>query len=493
MSRAWRRTLALATGLLTGLAMAPATAVQASDGEHSGNSDNGSLAGIDHLVVIYQENHSFDNLYGSFPGAKGLSKAGSAATQVTLAGTPYKCLPQTDAHLTSPPLAADVCSTAAGDPFNSHFANQPFDIAAYIPANQKTRDLVHRFYQEQVQIDGGKMDKFVAVSDAQGLDMGYYQTASLPITAEASQYVLADNFFHASFGGSFLNHQWLVCACTPVFTGAAQSGKYDFHTVLGPNGLPTKDGQLTTASTGDFAVNTIFPMSAPYPSFASDPLTRLPLQTAPTIADRLTGAGVSWAWYSGGWDNAVAGKADPLFQYHHQPLDYYANYAPGTPGRAHLQDETNFLAAAKAGTLPAVSFVKPLGPDNEHPGYTDLLTGQQHVEDLINAVRNGPNWKHTAIVITYDENGGFWDQVAPPTSKKHSDMWGPGTRVPTIVISPLAKRHVVDHTVYDTTSILATIEHRWDLDPLGTRDAHANDLRNAFRSNDEGGDRSQTD
>jgi phospholipase C len=493
MSRARRRVLALATGFMTALAMAPATAVQASDGEHSGNHDNGSLAGIDHLVVIYQENHSFDNLYGSFPGAKGLSSAGSAATQVTLAGTPYKCLPQTDSHLTSPPLAADVCSTAAGDPINSHFANQPFDIGAYIPANQKTRDLVHRFYQEQVQIDGGKMDKFVAVSDAAGLDMGYYQTASLPITAEASQYVLADNFFHASFGGSFLNHQWLICACTPVFTGAAQSGKYDFHTVLGSNGVPSKDGQLTTASTGDFAVNTIFPTSAPYPSFASDPLTRLPLQTAPTIGDRLTEAGVSWAWYSGGWDNAVAGKADPLFQYHHQPFNYYANYAPGTPGRAHLQDETNFLAAAKAGNLPAVSFVKPLGPDNEHPGYTDLLTGQQHVEDLINAVRNGPNWKHTAIVITYDENGGFWDQVAPPTSKKHSDMWGPGTRVPTIVISPLAKRGVVDHTLYDTTSILATIEHRWDLDPLGTRDAHANDLRNAFRSSDEGGDRTQTD
>jgi phospholipase C len=493
MSRARRRVLALATGFMTALAMAPATAVQASDGEHSGNHDNGSLAGIDHLVVIYQENHSFDNLYGSFPGAKGLSSAGSAATQVTLAGTPYKCLPQTDSHLTSPPLAADVCSTAAGDPINSHFANQPFDIGAYIPANQKTRDLVHRFYQEQVQIDGGKMDKFVAVSDAAGLDMGYYQTASLPITAEASQYVLADNFFHASFGGSFLNHQWLICACTPVFTGAAQSGKYDFHTVLGSNGVPSKDGQLTTASTGDFAVNTIFPTSAPYPSFASDPLTRLPLQTAPTIGDRLTEAGVSWAWYSGGWDNAVAGKADPLFQYHHQPFNYYANYAPGTPGRAHLQDETNFLAAAKAGNLPAVSFVKPLGPDNEHPGYTDLLTGQQHVEDLINAVRNGPNWKHTAIVITYDENGGFWDQVAPPTSKKHSDMWGPGTRVPTIVISPLAKRGVVDHTLYDTTSILATIEHRWDLDPLGTRDAHANDLRNAFRSSDEGRDRTQTD
>jgi phospholipase C len=99
---------------------------------------------------------------------------------------------------------------------------------------------------------------------------------------------------------------------------------------------------------------------------------------------------------------------------------------------------------------------------------------------LINAVKNGPNWKDTAIVVTYDENGGFWDHVAPPTS----DKWGPGTRVPAIVISPLARRHFVDHTLYDTTSILATIEHRWSLQPLGTRDANANDLRAAFQGND---------
>lgn len=158
-------------------------------------------------------------------------------------------------------------------------------------------------------------------------------------------------------------------------------------------------------------------------------------------------------------------------------------YAPGTPARAaHLKDETDFIAAAKSGTLPAVSFVKPIGADNEHPGYTDLLRGEQHALDLINAVRNGPNWKDTAIVITYDENGGFWDHVAPPVG----DAWGPGTRVPTLVISPWAKKGAVDHTLYHTTSILATIERRWDVAPLGTRDARANDLRKAFRGESDG-------
>jgi len=126
--------------------------------------------------------------------------------------------------------------------------------------------------------------------------------------------------------------------------------------------------------------------------------------------------------------------------------------------------------------VPAVSFIKPLGPDNEHPGYTNLARGQQHVADLVQAIQKSSIWTDTVIIITYDENGGFWDHVAPPKI----DKWGPGTRVPTIIISPYAKKGFVDHTQYDTTSILKLIETRWGLQPLGTRDAAANDLTNAF-------------
>jgi acid phosphatase len=470
MTRSLRRVLAFAIGSLTVMGAGPLfTAVQAGASNGPGGHGNiGGLAGINHLVVIYDENHSFDNLYGLFPGANGISRASdTATTQVDLAtGQPYTCLPQTDSHL-----------------IGTCLPNQPFDITKYVPANQKTRDLVHRYYQEQVQIDGGKMDRFVTVSDAKGLSLGYYPTDQLPVAKEAANYVLADNFFHAAFGGSFLNHQWLVCACTPVYANAVSDGSSkDLHTVLSANGLPAAghDGQLTTKATGDYAVNTIFPASPP-----TIPAAQLPLLTNTTIGDELSAAGVSWAWYSGGWNDAVAGHADPLFQYHHQPFNYYANFAPGTldhpnPARAHLQDETDFITAAQEGTLPAVSFVKPIGADNEHPGYTDVLRGEQHLLNLINDIRSGPNWSDTAIVITYDEHGGYWDHVAPPTSRKHSDIWGPGSRVPTIVISPLAKRHFVDHTLYDTTSILATIERRWDLAPLGSRDANANDLRRAF-------------
>jgi phospholipase C len=203
----------------------------------------------------------------------------------------------------------------------------------------------------------------------------------------------------------------------------------------------------------------------------------MPPQTMPTIGDRLDEKQISWGWFSGGWNDALDGKPDPLFQFHHQPFVYFAKYADGTSAKgAHLHDEQDFLQALKNNDLPAVSFIKPLGQDNEHPGYATLLKGQQHVADLVQAVQKSQYWNDTAIIITYDENGGFWDHVAPPKG----DRWGPGTRIPAIIVSPYAKKGFVDHTQYDTTSILKLIEERWDLAPLGTRDAAANSLTNAL-------------
>jgi phospholipase C len=237
--------------------------------------------------------------------------------------------------------------------------------------------------------------------------------------------------------------------------------------------MMTKDGQVTPDG---YVVNTSYTVNSPHPKTAN-PTTLVPNQTMPNIGDRLSAKNLDWAWYSGGWNNALAGNPDPLFQFHHQPFAFFANYADGTPAKAqHLKDEQDFIANAKSGNLPAVSFVKPLGPDNEHPGYATLARGQQHIADLVSDVQNGPNWKDTAIIITYDEHGGRWDHVAPPKG----DRWGPGSRVPAIVISPFAKRGYVDHTQYDTTSILKLIETRWGLDALGTRDASVNNMLNAF-------------
>lgn len=403
---------------------------------------------INHVVVLYLENRSFDNLYGEFPGAEGLSGA-TRATQLDPSGAAYTVLPQaSDAGL---PLA---------------LPNTPFPIEQYIAADKPTRDLVHSYYQEQLQINGGRMDKFVAVSDAKGLTMGFYHTAGLPLAAEARSYTLMDHFFHSAFGGSFLNHIYLIAAAPPPFPTAPAN----IVAQVDASGNLVRDGSVTPDG---FAVNTNFSVNAPRPTSAT---VLVPNLTMPTIGDRLSEKGVSWAWYSGGWNAALAGNPG-AFQFHHQPFVYFANFADGTTAKAqHLKDEKDFLAAAAAGTLPAVSFVKPSGLENEHPGYTDLLTGERHVLDLINAVRNGPNWKDAAIIVTYDENGGFWDHVAPPVR----DRWGPGTRVPTLIISPFAKRGFVDKTPYETVSILALIERRWGVAPLGTRDAAAGDLTTAF-------------
>lgn len=419
---------------------------------------------IGHVVVIYQENWSFDSLYGKFPGANGLERMGDAAKQVDKAGTPYLALPQPIDTTQKPP---------APDPrFPDSLPVAPFDTSKYVAADQKTGDLVHRFYQEQYQIDSGKMDRYVAWSDAAGLVMSYYDATNMAEGKLAQEYVMADNFFHSAFGGSFVNHFWLVCGCTPSFFHAPSS----MVAQLDSKGTLTKDGAVTPDGR---AVNTVYTVNTPHPA-GSDPASLLPNQSLPTIGDRLNDRGLNWAWYAGGWNDAIAGRADPLFQFHHQPFAYFTNYADGKPAKQqHLKDETDFTAALQSGSLPAVSFVKPLGADNEHPGYTSLQRGQQHVAELVNAVRNSKYWKDTAIVITYDENGGRWDHVAPPMG----DRWGPGTRVPAVIVSPYARRHFVDHTQYETISILRFIEHRWGLPALGSRDAAAADLTNAFDFN----------
>ena len=123
-----------------------------------------------------------------------------------------------------------------------------------------------------------------------------------------------------------------------------------------------------------------------------------------------------------------------------------------------------------------MAFYKPAGAVNEHPDYSDILSGDKHIAELVAKLRASPLWSKTAIIVTYDENGGFWDHAPPPKG----DRWGPGTRIPAIIISPYAKQGYVDHTQYDTTSIIKFITRRFALEPLpGVRDG-VGDLLNAF-------------
>lgn len=265
-------------------------------------------------------------------------------------------------------------------------------------------------------------------------------------------YTLADNFVQGAFGGSFLNHQWLVCACTPQF----------------PNAPDTMRVRLD----------------------GSGKLVKRP--GSPSAK------GIGWAWYAGGWNEAVADgiqspeiarhviyhrdPKSPNFQAHHQPFNYFARFAPGTADRArHLRDGGDFMADIAAGKLPAVSFYKPAGRDTQHPSYTDIMSGDTHIAGVLERLRASPQWKDMLVVVTYDENGGYWDHVPPPSGPGWGDRWGPGTRVLAIIIGPNVKRGHIDSTRYDTTSILKLITQRFGLEALPGVRANAGNLAAALQ------------
>lgn len=430
---------------------------------------------VQHIIVLYLENRSFDNLYGLFPGAEGLQDLSKIPPQVDKDGMPYDKLPRALNSNLRAPDAKDDDPSPVDTRVPADLPNAPYRVDPYIPLAAKSGDLVHQFFAEQRQIHGGKMDRFVSMGNAGALPMGYYDGASLPMWKLAKEFTLADHFFHGAFGGSFLNHFWLICACSPEIS-AADWAALDPKILSNPPGEAVKDRQVWLYKGQYWAINTT--QSVFQPHSPKTPAGRLlPPQTHDTIGDRLSAKGISWAWYSGGWSDAIDERPDPSFQFHHQPFAYFVKYGDGTLGRAqHLKDETDFIKAIETNTLPAVTFFKPLGRDNEHPGYAAILTGDQHAAEIVEKIRKSPAWKSSIVILTYDEHGGTWDHVSPP----QIDEWGPGSRIPTLVISPFAKKGFVDHTVYNTTSILKLIETRYGLEPLGTRDAAADPLSGAF-------------
>jgi acid phosphatase len=435
------------------------------------------LSDVDHIIVIYLENHSFDNLFGSFPNADGLAAAGATKIQVDPDGHPYTFLPPVQQLVKKP----DGSKVSEIDPrFPSDLPNQPFSIDAFVPIGGATGDLIHRYYDQIEQIDGGRMDKFAAFSDARGLAMGFYDGSQTTLWNYAKRYTLADHFFHAALGGSFLNHFWMICACTPRYENAPDAIKAKFDaqghiTQLGQTGVLRTD--LVTPD--GYVVNTIFPQFGPHPENPPSPfdnfLPPIDSKAMPTIGSRLSEKKISWAWYSGGWDDAVAGHPSKEFQFHHQPFAYFDNYEELMRER-HLLDARDFIWDIVHDTLPQVVFYKPIGELNEHPGYANVLQGDEHLGKVLQLIEHSPAWSKSIVIVTFDENGGYWDHVPPPKI----DQWGPGMRVPTVIMSPFAKKGFIDHTVYDTTAILKLIETRFGLEPLSDRDKNSKDMSAAF-------------
>jgi phospholipase C len=509
---------AIGIALAAAISLGPTGLAFAERAQHERQRSEHAVQQLRHIIVIYQENWSFDSLYGQFPGANGLQHGFDTLPQYDKTTNYTSLIYQTPRPLNNGVADPNFPSSLDGHlgwwaDHNLSLPLAPFDFTNYIGPDVKTGDIVHRFYTEQLQIDNGALEtkkndlaKFATWSDNPGLVLSYVDATDLPEGTLAQQYTICDNFFHSAYGGSFLNHQWLIAAQTPPWTTAIPLG---WQSSYDPATKTLHDNQLTFD--GQYAVNTIQPAKAPFAPSTPDPTRRLLINnTDPsqpgyvvTIGNRLDDAEISWKWYAGGWNVALQNNTqaanDPniIFQFHHQPFAYYTKYAPfldapnanytttpplnpdTTGPNAHLQDETQFLADLQHNRLPMVSFIKFAGIDNEHPGYTDVVTGQQHVADIVNAVRNSNIWNTCAIIVTYDENGGRWDHVAPPV---RADGWGTGVRVPAIVISPLARRGYVDHNQYETVSILKFLETRFNLAPLSARDVDpdVNDLVDTF-------------
>ena len=465
------------------------------------------------VVVIYAENRSFNNLFADFPGVEKPLSALTAKDfqQRDRDGSVLPALPPSwGGVLQVGPQTVDGVTYPSEVQFQQNLPNAPFALKGPqgedLPLSLVTRDLWHVFYQNQMQINGGKNDGFVAWGDSGGLVMGHYAQSryALRLWDVAKEFVLCDNFFQGAFGGSFLNHQYLISATAPFYPNAAQSvAKAQIATLQSDDPSDTRlkplDTSPASAMTGPpqfgpsaltpdgYGVNTLAP---PYwPTWIRDPQNPdyskpdlpnvLVPQTHEHIGDKLSKKNIDWAWYAGAWQATLEQFKDsggipkiPNFQYHHQPFNYFKQQGPQNPAErakrlrdGGLGDESStnrFFADAQAGKLPAVSFYKPQGNLNMHAGYADVASGDRHIARALKVLQESPQWKNMVVVVTVDENGGWWDHVAPP----QGDRWGPGSRVPALVVSPFARKGMVDHTVYDTASILRLITRVFQLETL---------------------------
>jgi phospholipase C len=390
---------------------------------------------IKHVVIIMQENHSFDNYFGTYPGVDGIPG---------LAGHPGKvpCIPDPNAHRCDPPYHNPDLTNAGGPHYQQ-------DAVA--------------------DIDGGKMDGFIKTVEAggSGLDtdklgctvnlqtpgcvdvMGYHDQREIPnYWAYAKNYVLSDHMFEPAQAWSLVAHLYMVSGwsarCTNAYNAASCVADNQFPELQ--NGSSPTEQQLTGA-----AVGLLTPATTATP----------PLYAWTDITYLLHKYGISWRYYieEGTEPDCESGAmtCTPVQQVVTAPSIWNPMPAftdvrqDGQTG--NIVSTNNIFTDAQKGTLPAVSWVIPSGDDSEHPP-ANLAAGQEHVTNVINAIMRGPDWDSTAIFLAWDDWGGFYDHVKPPAV----DAQGYGIRVPAIVISPYARRGYVDHQTLSFDAYLKFIE-----------------------------------
>jgi phospholipase C len=358
-------------------------------------------AKIKHVVFVLLENHSFDNVFGRFPGADGATTAHSGTHTIPLLHAP---------------------------PFYWH-------------------DINHEYGDANNAMDKGKMDGFSLEggADMNGDRMAYqqYTQADVPnLWAYAQHFTLGDHMFAASVGSTFPNHLYSV---------AAQSGGVVTNVQAWHNGWGCDSGAhaftLKKSASGQLVgAGTCF-------RFA-------------TLADTMERAHVSWTYYA-----APPSDLGYLFS----TLDAFPSIRQTALWTTRVKDQATFAADARAGRLPAFSWVTPTYATSSHPPY-GICAAENWVVEKINALMQGPDWPSTAVVLVWDDWGGFYDHVAPP----RVDAFGLGLRVPLLLIAPYARRGYISHTPYAFDSVLRTFEELADLPPLTARDRAAPDLLDSF-------------
>ena len=424
---------------------------------------------IETIVVVYPENRSFVHLLPDFPGAfgdrrragiggraAGPRRLGAAVPAAGLA-TIRRPDPGRSNREPDPAYPASMPNAAVHD-------RRAAVRQAGRRADRRTRSIA--FYQNQMQINGGRNDMFVAWTNVGSLTMGTYRgegthlyaagaaTTRSPITSSWARSAAPTSTISTSPAPARRASRTRRKACGRCSTTDGNLKLAPDSPKSALDGPPkwVQDGSVVAgrlcsqhrAARPTSRARSRRPMAATRAS-PTRAGTRCRRRPVPTLGDRLSDKGVDWAWYAQGWDVALAYRGAIYnnlgavnFQPHHQPYNYFANYAPGTEARKqHLKDMEDFWDAAAAGTLPAVAFVKPDGNDNQHPGEsTSRRRRPYHGHASSTRCGESPQWDHMAIIITHDENGGFWDPVPPPKG----DRWGPGSRVPTVIVSPFAKK-----------------------------------------------------
>jgi phospholipase C len=423
---------------------------------------NPSTTKLQHIIFIVQENHSFDNYFGTFPGVNGFNNAPPCCADFigaeTMAGWPQNLFLTRPFHqdVTKPiMIVGDELPPGVEDAEDMSAPSANSSLTGPFPfGDEISIDLNHASAAARADWNNGAMNGFVVT---EGKDtMGYYDGTDIPYYWDyAADYVIADNFFSSQMGPSLPNHLYIASGTNGP--GATVNGNPNLSKWL-QNGYVVDNYPGTTFS-----------------GLALDWMT---------LAQELTQSNISWSWYTG---------EHPSVPTYWNVLPYF-NYFQQNPSqlKLHLKSVGAFAHDIADGQLPAVSWITPgewrppiepsscKGSMSEHPP-ARIDCGMDYVAYLVNRVMESQYWQSSAIVITWDDYGGFYDHVPPP----RVDMYGEGFRVPTIVISPWAKHSYVDQTPYEFASLLKMVEDNWNLPRLpnpNDRDelSSIGDMGNAF-------------